>query len=136
MDEKDRKIRELERELAEARREADRLRPEESRFRYTPDRVPPVPGPYWYDQRPAPPPRAKPGRIALIIVGCLAVLAVVAAALVFFAFTMLNSVDRETTGIEPMPCSIPARCPGRNLTRASRSCARCGGMGTAAAPLR
>lgn len=99
MDEKDRKIRELERELAEARREADRLRPEESRFRYTPDRVPPVPGPYWYDQRPAPPPRAKPGRIALIIVGCLAVLAVVAAALVFFAFTMLNSVDRETTAL-------------------------------------
>ena len=85
MDEKDRKIRELERELAEARREADR--------------VPPVPGPYRYDQRPAPPPRAKPGRIALIIVGCLAVLAVVAAALVFFAFTMLNSVDRETTAL-------------------------------------
>ncbi len=92
MDEKDRKIRELERELAEARREA-------GRYRYTPDRVPPVPGPYRYDQRPAPPPRAKPGRIALIIVGCLAVLAVVAAALVFFAFTMLNSVDRETTAL-------------------------------------
>ena len=89
MDEKDRKIRELERELAEARREA-------GRYRYTPDRVPPVPGPYRYDQRPAPPPRAKPGRIALIIVGCLAVLAVVAAALVFFAFTML---DRETTAL-------------------------------------
>lgn len=96
MDERDQKIQELERQLEKVRQEVDTLKQAAS-FRDGPGRIRPERGTYRYDRRPAPPPKAKPGRIALIIVGCLAALAVLAAALVFLTFAILNSADKETT---------------------------------------
>lgn len=96
MEDKDRKIRKLERQLAEARREADSLRRENSRFRYGADQPQPASESYRYDQR-TPPPKIKPGRIALIIGGSLAALVLLAALLVLLIFTALNSVDSDTT---------------------------------------
>lgn len=99
MDERDQKIQELERQLEETRREADALRRGAPQFccGEEPDR--PGPGGFRYQQQPAPPPKARPGRVALIVVVCLAALAAVAAAMVFLIFTVMNTVDKETTAM-------------------------------------
>lgn len=97
MDERDEKIQKLERQLEEARQEADALR--HGAVRLSGEANPPGRGAFRYEQRPAPPPRVRPGRVALIIVVCLAALAAVAAALVFLLFTVMNTVDRETTAM-------------------------------------
>lgn len=99
MDERDRKIQELERQLEETRREADALRRGTPQFRYGEEPARPGPGGFRYHQQPAPPPKARPGRVALIIVGCLAALAAMAAALMFLIFTVTDMVDKETTAM-------------------------------------
>ena len=97
MEDKDWKIRKLERQLAEARREVDSLRRgEDSRFRYETGQPRSAPGSYRYDQR-TPAPEVKSGRMALIIGGSIAAVVAVAALLVFLIVTMLNSVDPDTT---------------------------------------
>lgn len=97
MEDKDWKIRKLERQLAEARREAESLRRgEDARFRYGTGQPRPAPGSYRYDQR-TPQPKVRPGRIALIIGGSLAAVFLVAALLVLLIVTELNSVDPDTT---------------------------------------
>lgn len=97
MEDKDWKIRKLERQLAEARREADSLRRrEDSRFQYRADQPRPASGSYRYDPC-TPPPKANPGRGALIIVGSLVAVILVAVLLIFLIVTILNSVDQDTT---------------------------------------
>lgn len=95
MDERDQKIQELERQLEEARREADALR--HGAVRLPGEANPPGPGAFRYEQRPAPPPKVKPGRVVLILLGSLTALAALAALLVFLVFTFMNLVDKETT---------------------------------------
>ncbi len=85
MDERDQKIQELERQMEEMRQELDRLRLGAPQFRY--------------GQPPAPPPKTRPLRVALIVAGGLAALAALTAALVLLAFTLMNAADGETTAM-------------------------------------
>lgn len=95
MDERDQKIRKLERQLEQSRQEADALR--HGAVRLPSEADPPGPEAFRYQQRPAPPPKAKPGRIALILLGSLTALAALAALLVFLVFTFMNLIDKEST---------------------------------------
>ena len=85
MDERDQKIQELERQMEEMRQELDRLRLGAPQFRY--------------GQPPAPPPKTRPLRVALIVAGGLAALAALTAALVLLAFTLMNAEDGETMSL-------------------------------------
>lgn len=99
MDEKDQKIQEMERELEGLRQEMDALKCGSSQFRYETEPSRPGSGTFRYDQQPASPPKAKSGRIALIIAGCLAALAVLVTVLVLGVFTLINRVDRESAAM-------------------------------------
>lgn len=99
MDKKDQKIQELERKLEEMQREVDALKYGRSQFQQGTEPSMPGTGTFRYERRAAPPPKARPLRIALIVVGGLTALAALAAALVFLAFTLMNKVDKETTAM-------------------------------------
>ncbi|MDE6281047.1 MAG: hypothetical protein K2M15_04550 [Oscillospiraceae bacterium] len=100
MDEKDQKIQEMERRLEEMQREMDALKYGRSQFQQGAGPSMSGTGTFRYGQWAAPPPKkARPLRIALIVVGSLTVLAALVAALVFLVFTLMNKVDKETTAM-------------------------------------
>lgn len=99
MDEKNERIQELERQLEGLQQEVDTLKRGTPRSRYGTGPDQPGPGGFRYHQHPAPPPKVRLGRIALIVVGCLAALAAVVAVLIFLITTLMNTMDKETTAM-------------------------------------
>lgn len=99
MDEKDRKIRELEQKIKEMQREMDTLRREASQLPH--GAWPSRPGmeTFRYDRRPAPPPKAQPLRIILIVAGSLTALVTAVAVMLLLAFALMNTVDKESTAL-------------------------------------
>lgn len=95
MDEKDQKIRDLERQIEGMRQEIDVLRRGGPQFQR--GAWPQGAQAFPYGQRPPARPKARPLRVVLIVVGSLTAIVVFAAALVFLMFTLLNEADKETT---------------------------------------